>query len=134
MNIVVDTNILVCFLTNDDARQSQVARRVFSEAEYIIIPTHVFCELTWVLLNAYQLSVHDVSNSIRNILRAQKVIVKNDEIEAGLKLMDNGGDFADGVNEYTGRMMTQGSCVFVSFDKKAVRLLNQQGFSAMIPE
>ncbi len=41
--------------------------------------------------------------------------------------------FADRMNVYTGRAMTRGKTVFVSFDKKAIRLLNEQGITAMSP-
>jgi len=46
-------------------------------------------------------------------------------VEAGLALLDAGGDFADGVIAYEGSWL--GAEVFVSFDKKAVKLMEAQG-------
>ena len=46
-------------------------------------------------------------------------------MEAGLALMDAGGDFADGVIAYEGNWL--GAEMLVSFDKKAVKLLKAQG-------
>jgi predicted nucleic-acid-binding protein len=45
--------------------------------------------------------------------------------EAGLALLEAGGDFADGVIAYEGHWL--GADTFVSFDKKAVRRVEAQG-------
>jgi len=45
--------------------------------------------------------------------------------EAGLALLDRGGDFADGAIAYEGNWL--GADEFVSFDKQAVSLLKSQG-------
>jgi len=49
-------------------------------------------------------------------------------VEAGLAVLDAGGDFADGVIAYEGQWL--GAETFVSFDKKAVALLIARGQSA----
>ena len=46
-------------------------------------------------------------------------------VEAGLELLEAGGDFADGVIAYQGHWL--GAEEFVSFDKQAVSLLKSQG-------
>jgi predicted nucleic-acid-binding protein len=51
-------------------------------------------------------------------------------IEAGLEVLEAGGDFADGVIAYEGRWL--GAEEFVSFDKKAVSLLKAQGKRARL--
>ena len=43
-------------------------------------------------------------------------------VEAGLAMLDAGGDFADGVIAFTGRQL--GGSVFASFDRKAVELVD----------
>jgi predicted nucleic-acid-binding protein len=43
-------------------------------------------------------------------------------------MLDVGGDFADGVIAYQGRWL--GGETFVSFDKKAVEMLKEQGQAA----
>jgi hypothetical protein len=37
----------------------------------------------------------------------------DDEVHAGLQMMDAGGDFAEGVNAYAGERMASGAAVFV---------------------
>jgi predicted nucleic-acid-binding protein len=51
-------------------------------------------------------------------------------VEAGLSILELGGDFADGVIAYEGSWL--GGETFVSFDKKAVALLATQGQSARL--
>jgi predicted nucleic-acid-binding protein len=46
-----------------------------------------------------------------------------------LALLDAGGDFADGVIAYEGSWL--GADSFVSFDKKAVKLMEAQGASLL---
>lgn len=133
MNIIADTNLLVRFLVQDDAQQYQRAHAVFEQAQHVIIPTHVFCELVWVLAAAYKLETKRIAPQIRAILHSATVIAKEDEIEAGLRMLEQGGDFADGINAYTGANMTRNAAVFASFDKQAVRLFNAQGIAAFVP-
>jgi predicted nucleic-acid-binding protein len=56
--------------------------------------------------------------------------VNRPTVEAGLSLLDAGGDFADGVIAYEGSWL--GANTFVSFDKRSVRLLEAQGGSARL--
>jgi predicted nucleic-acid-binding protein len=51
--------------------------------------------------------------------------------EAGLALLDAGGDFADGVIAHEGYWL--GAETFVSFDKKAVKLVEASGGMARLP-
>jgi predicted nucleic-acid-binding protein len=55
MKIITDTNILIRFLVNDDEKQFKIVSKLLNDAEAIIIPTHVFCELVWVLSVGYKL-------------------------------------------------------------------------------
>lgn len=51
-------------------------------------------------------------------------------VEAGLALLEAGGDFADGAIAFEGHWL--GREVFVSFDKQAVSLLKAQGHNAQL--
>ena len=128
--------MLLRFLVHSEAdkAQNKIAARLFQTADEIIIPTHVFCELVWVLLSLYKVERKTIETIIEQLLNSDpKLNISHDEVEAGLKMFAAGGDFADGVNAYTGRKMAQGQAVFVSFDKKAVRLLSQQSIAALSP-
>jgi predicted nucleic-acid-binding protein len=51
-------------------------------------------------------------------------------VEAGLEVLESGGDFADGVIAYEGGWL--GGETFVSFDKQTVELVAQHGRAARL--
>jgi len=75
-----------------------------------------------------------IAAQIKALCQTEKIVIADDEVKAGLDLMESGGDFADGVAAYVGRRLSPGGmAVFASFDQTAVRLLSQQGHSAFVP-
>jgi predicted nucleic-acid-binding protein len=83
-----------------------------------------------VLLRVYGLQASDAAAAIRALLAAANVEVNRPAAEAGLAVLEAGGDFADGVIAYEGHWL--GAETFVSFDKKAVALLAAQGQSTRL--
>lgn len=83
-----------------------------------------------VLLRVYGFQPSDVAAAIRALLAATNVEVNRPAVEAGLSVLEAGGDFADGVIAYEGNWL--GGETFVSFDKKAVALLEAQNQSACL--
>jgi len=133
MIIIADTNLLVRFVVKDNEKQFLAAQQLFEKCNEIIIPTHVICELIWVLTRIYEIDLITIYQIIDIILKSKKTTVKEDEIEAGLYMYREGGEFADGVIAYTGSKMTNNKAVFASFDKKAVNLLSDIGVIAIVP-
>jgi predicted nucleic-acid-binding protein len=86
--------------------------------------------LVWVLSQGYKIPHRDIANTIRTLLKSDNVVVNRQMAEAGLALLDAGGDFADGVIAYEGRWL--GADTFASFDKKAVKLIESQGGTAQL--
>ena len=134
MNVIADTNILVRIAVKDDAKQTLAATRLFLEAETFTVPTSAMCEYVWVLSRTYKQSSSKIAVSIRNLIQTESVIVQDEEIEAGLTMLDQGGDFADGVHAFTGHAMAPKAAAFASFDKQAVRLLAARGLPAFVPD
>ena len=125
MRITVDTNILVRAVMRDDVAQADIAASLLRDAEIIALPLPCLCEFVWVLRRVYDLSSIDASTAIRALLAAENVEMNRPAVEAGLSVLDAGGDFADGVIAYEGNWL--GGETFVSFDKRAVALLKAQG-------
>src|SRR5712675_1678546 len=94
----------------------------------LAIPT--LCELVWVLSLGYRIPPREVAEAIRRLTNGANVAVNRPAAEAGLALLDAGGDFADGVIAYEGSWL--GADSFISFDKKAVKLMEGQGISARL--
>ncbi|MCB8880585.1 type II toxin-antitoxin system VapC family toxin [Acidisoma cellulosilytica] len=130
MKVTADTNILVRALMQDDARQAAAAMTVLSEAETIAISLSSLCELVCVLRRIYNLGKEDILIALTTLVSAENVAVDRAAVEAGFAVLQAGGDFADGVIAFEGRWL--GGETFVSFDKKAVSLLTQQGQSAQL--
>lgn len=130
MKISVDTNVLVRIALQDEPNQVAVATDLFRQASLIVIPLPCLCEMVWVLKQGFKLSNEDIIFSLEKMLNIQKVKLNRPAVEQGLKLLKMGGDFADGVMEYEGSVL--GGEVFCSFDKKAIKLLQEQGKSVKL--
>ena len=130
MKITADTNVLVRAITGDDAQQSRIAQAQLSNADMVALAIPVLCELVWVLSQGYRTSASEIAAAIRRLMNSDNVVVNRPAAEAGLALLDAGGDFADGVIGYEGSWLGAGT--FVSFDRKAVKLMDAQGKSARL--
>lgn len=130
MKVTVDTNVLIRAVVGDDPDQASAAARILTDAKLIAIASPCLCEFVWVLLRVYRFQASDAANAIRALLAAANVEVNRPAVEAGLAVLEAGGDFADGVIAYEGRWL--GGEIFVSFDKKAVALISKQGLSARL--
>jgi predicted nucleic-acid-binding protein len=130
MKIVVDTNVLLRDAIHDDPLQARVAATVLAGAELVVIPVAVFCEFVWVLRQGYKKPAAEIAEAIRRLLHSASVVTNGPAVEAGLELLDTGGDFADGAIAYEGEFL--GAEEFVSFDKTAVSLLKSQGKRARL--
>jgi predicted nucleic-acid-binding protein len=125
MKIAADTNVLLRNVLQDHPIQSRLASKELEKAETVVISTPVFCEFVWVLRNLYKKSAPEVAAAIRFLIDSDNVVTDRATVEAGLEILDQGGDFADGVIAYEGHWL--GAEEFVSFDKQAVRILRSQG-------
>jgi predicted nucleic-acid-binding protein len=130
MRITADTNVLVRAITEDHAHQSKAAQTALKAAELVAIPIPSLCELVWVLSQGYKISPRDIAEAIRRLTNSANVVVNRPAAEAGLALLEAGGDFADGAIAFEGNWL--GADTFVSFDKKAVKLMGAQGGSARL--
>lgn len=130
MRFTPDTNVLVRVIVRDDPRQAQEAERILREASRIAVTLPCICEVVWVLRTGYRLTREEVGGAIRTLLEAGNVEVNRLAAEAGLAILDAGGDFADGVIAHEGRWL--GGEEFVSFDRRAVTQLRAGGVQARL--
>ena len=131
MRITADTNILIRAVVRDHARQAEAASRLLREAETIAVALPSLCEFAWVLRQVYGFGAQDIHAAMLALINAGNVAVNRPAVEAGLAVLDAGGDFADGLIAFEGKWL--GGETFVSFDRKAVALLTKQGHAATVP-
>ena len=130
MRITADSNVILRGAVLDDPRQVQLAAKTLREAELVAIPVSSLCEFVWVLRKGYMRAHADIAQSIRFLVDSANIVTDRAAVEAGLKVLEAGGDFADGVIAHEGTWL--GGEEFVSFDKDAVKLLKSQGTRARL--
>ena len=125
MKITADTNVLLRAVVGDDEVQQEMAIETLESAELVAISAHSLCEFAWVLDRGYKTAHSDIASVISHVLEMHNVVVNRPAVEAGVRVLKAGGDFADGVIAYDGNWL--GGETFVSFDKRAVSLVSQLG-------
>jgi predicted nucleic-acid-binding protein len=130
MRITADTNVLVRAVVADDPAQSQAAIAALRAADQIAVAVPALCEFVWVLRRVYAFPVAEISAAIRALMEAGNVSLDRAAVEAGLWQLEAGGDFADAVIAHQGQWL--GGDTFLSFDRRAVALLQQRGIAAAL--
>ncbi len=130
MKITADTNILLRAAVRDDPGQAKAAANALRSAEVVAVPIAALSEFVWVMRRIYKKPASEVAESIRSLTNSANVTMNRPALEAGLAVLDAGGDFADGAIANEGHWL--GAEEFVSFDKQAVTLLKSQGIRARL--
>lgn len=130
MRLTADTNVLVRAIVADDAKQARLAQTALAKAELIAVPTAALCEFVWVLARGYGVAHAEIAAAVRALIASANVAADRPAVEAGLALLEDGGDFADGVIAFEGAGL--GAETFASFDKEAVKRLKKRGYAASL--
>jgi predicted nucleic-acid-binding protein len=130
VKITADTNVLVRAITGDDERQSKVARAELANADAVALALPALGELVWVLSRGYKIPSTEIAEALRRLMNSANVLMNRSAVEAGLAMLDEGGDFADGIIAYEGSWL--GAEIFISFDNRAVTLMEARGKPARL--
>jgi len=125
MRVTADTNVLLRATIADDPEQAARAMEILGTAELVAMPLAALCEYVWVCRSAYRRTGREIGDIVGTWLVSPTVELDRPAVEAGLAMLDAGGDFADGVIAFAGRQL--GGAVFTSFDRKAVELVAATG-------
>jgi len=127
--IALDTNVLVRYLTWDDAEQAAQAQALIDgaveRAEQLFVGHVVICEVAWVLGRVYRLPKPDVVAALSGLLRAAQLVIEEADLaNRALRRFKHGGaDFADYL--IAERAAAAGCEQLATFDGK---LLEEEGF------
>ena len=97
----IDTNVLVRFLTRDDAAQFRRVQEFletrFAEAEPVLVNVIVLCETVWVLRAAYHIPRREIAAALDRLLGASGLVIEDrDQVAAAVEAYRRGpGDFSD---------------------------------------
>ena len=123
--IGIDTNVLVRYISQDDATQSARATRLLeqecSPATPGFIGLVVLLELVWISESCFGASRSEIVGIVRRILRTRQLVVQEAETAwKALRLFESGkADFADCLVE---RVASAAGCtVVMTFDKAAAK-------------
>ena len=124
--IGLDTNVIVRYLTQDDAVQSAKATELFerglSEEEPGFVSVVAMVETAWVLERVYGLTGEELAAAIERMLGVNVLIVESEQeiFSAMIALKEGRGSFADALIGAFGAKV--GCSRTVAFDQKALRL------------
>ncbi len=122
--IGLDTNVLVRYVMQDDARQSARATRLvesLSAEEPGFVPVVAVVELVWVLAGSYGLSRAQVATVLEMLLRSKELVLDRADLvaQAQARFAAGGADFADALIE---RIAAQAGCTAtMTFDAGAAK-------------
>ncbi len=123
--IAIDTNVLVRFLTQDDAVQAKAASTFMAGLNVSnpgFICREVMVELVWVLERAYGCSRSEVASALEGLLSASEleIEVADDVGTAVFQYRDGGFGFADLM--IVAAMRRADAIPLVTFDRKAAQI------------
>ncbi|WIY82516.1 type II toxin-antitoxin system VapC family toxin [Propionimicrobium sp. PCR01-08-3] len=119
--IGLDTNIVVRFLTQDDAAQAQRATAVFERLTEIrpgFIATVVWAEVYWVLTRAYGFARLDVVAQLSELSMADEIRAEDpSSVASAIAAAGKGADFPDAL---IASVAARAGCdEVVTFDRRA---------------
>jgi len=123
--IGLDTNVVIRYLAQDDARQSALATKFIemrlSADNPGFIACVTLCEIAWVLAEAYRADRDRIRGVIEQLLATKQVVVESaDVVWKALRAWKERGDFSDAL---IGQLaLAHGADRTVTFDKGASKL------------
>ncbi len=129
MMTTIDTNILVRSIMADNSKQAELASHVMQVAD-VAVSLITFCETAWVLRSSYRKSRKEIALALERVQAAPNVKCNRKAVHFGIAALERGGDFADAVIALEGERI--GGETFLSFDRKAVRVLAFLGLQARL--
>ena len=128
----VDTNILVRYYTQDDARQPRIATRVMAEEPELFVPDTVLIELYFVLRYAekYLFDREKVGGVIRHLVNLPNVTVHDyEQVTAALDRQRHGIEFPDAFHLATSARCSE----FLTFDdRRLARRVRRTGIKPRV--
>jgi predicted nucleic acid-binding protein len=119
--LAIDTNLIVRYLTGDDARQSA---RALIDSQAVFVATTVFLESEWVLRSVYRFKPAEVARALAAFAGLPNVRLEDPpRVAKALAWMKGGMDFADALH-----LAAAEECeAFMSLDESFVKAARAAG-------
>lgn len=114
--IILDTNILVRYFVNDDAKKAKQVESLLKSSEELVLPDVVLVELTFVLLKTYKATKENLTLSIVFLFGRKNIEISSHARKAFHLYTQSSSSLVDCF------VMSYGeNNVVASFDKKLLR-------------
>ena len=121
--LAVDTNVVVRFLTGDDAAQHKRAVALFAE-HTVWLPKTVLLECEWVLRSAFGFTAVEIARAFHGLIRLPDVRCEDlPAVSEAVAALGKGMDFADALHLASSREAGAKEG-FASFDARFVKRAN----------
>src|SRR6266849_3488879 len=118
--LAVDTNVVVRYLTGDEAEQFAKAKALI-DSEDVFVCTTVLLETEWVLRSVYGYRPAQLARALRAFAGLSRVTLEDPALAAkALEWMAAGLDFADALH----LAKAEGCEAFISFDQRFAAAAN----------
>lgn len=87
MIMVVDTSVIIRFLTGDDKDKAERFRKFIQNKEQIIVTDVVFAEIFWILKSFYKLERNTVVSMLESLLNIPSVVCRRDVLLETLSVL-----------------------------------------------
>jgi predicted nucleic-acid-binding protein len=125
--LAVDTNVVVRYLTRDDAVQFAKAEALIAVND-VAICTTVLLETEWVLRRGYGYGRAEIAEALRGLAGLPRITLEDPALTAqALDWMSGGMDFADALH----LAKAKDCAAFVSFDRRLARMARRVGTVAV---
>ncbi len=127
----LDTNVLVRWLTNDEADQcaavEKLLRATLAEGERLFVPITVLLETEWVLRSRYRFDRQSITKAMDALLSVSELELQNEmplEVALWLFKREETADFADCL--HVSLASDAAKDPLLTFDRRAAKLKGAQ--------
>lgn len=129
---IIDTNVLLRFILNDDAKQHAKVKKYFISNElFLYLPIMTVCETIWVIKDKMKIPRQSVIQILTALVEQDNILTATEAFDYGMKFLKSGGDFADGVIAY--QVSQYENVSLLTFDKKAQSIARQLNIACIEP-
>lgn len=129
---IIDTNVLLRFILNDDAKQHAKVKKYFISNElFLYLPIMTVCETIWVIKDKMKIPQQSVIQILTALVEQDNILTATETFNYGMKFLKSGGDFADGVIAY--QAQCHDNATLLTFDKKAQKIAKQLDMNVLEP-
>ena len=122
--IGLDTNLLIRYLTLDDAKQATKVKKYLNDMDHanetLFVSLAVTLEMIWVLESGYHLDNDSILDSIKSLLGLSVLKFEHDNSLMHIIRHRKSGDLSDQIIGHIAKSL--GCSTTMTFDKKASKL------------